>query len=145
MCAFVLLAIALAVCGTTSKTSDGPVGSVGGTLEKDCRFGGCDSDLAKDNLQASSVWCTWQRHDVLVHLRLENRLNAHVTASITPRYEIEAGGTHGDSFGSDQDVDVPAAGSTAVTLNAGHPEGVPDGTAISKCNPRLIDINLTNP
>jgi hypothetical protein len=128
-------------CGT----KPGPAGSVSGKLEKDCGYSGCVSALAKDRISASRVWCSWKGSNVLVHFRLTNPLNAHVTASIAPRYEIEAGGTHGDSFGSDRSVGVDAKGVREVTLNAGHPEGVPDDAPISKCSPRLVDIDITNP
>ena len=74
-----------------------------------------------------------------------NGANAHITARIVPRYEIENGGVHGDSFGSDRAVAVNAASSKRVTLNAGHPEGVPNRTQISKCDPRLLDADITNP
>jgi hypothetical protein len=136
------------VCGSLAtgcgSGSSGPGGSVAGGLDKSCGFGGCASDLAKDKISGSS-WCIWNESHVMVHLRLKNGLNAHVTASITPRYEIKNGGTHGDSFGSDHKVLIAAATAKEVALDAGHPEGVPDGTPISKCNPRLTDIDVTNP
>ena len=51
-------------------------------------------------------------------------MNAHVTAEIVPRYEIENGGTHDDSFGSDHSVKVKPMGATTVSLDAGEPEGI---------------------
>jgi hypothetical protein len=81
---------------------------------------------------------------VNVHVKLTNPLNAHVTASIVPRYEIEEGGVHGDSFGSDEDVSVDAKGATTTLLDAGAPEGVPRGAPIAECTPRLLDIDITN-
>jgi hypothetical protein len=144
LCASVSLFFAPVVLSGCGSGPSGPTGSVTGGLDKDCGFGGCASDLAKDKLSGSS-WCIWNGSDVMVHLRLKNALNAHVTASITPRYEIKDGGTHGDSFGSDQKVSIAAAVSREVALDAGHPEGVADGTTISKCDPRLVDIDITNP
>jgi hypothetical protein len=94
---------------------------------------------------ASEVWCYWRGESVVVHLALRNPLNAHVRVGIVPRYEIEDGGVHGDSFGSDRDVGIPASGSTRVALDAGKPEGVPRVAPISKCFPRLIDADITNP
>ena len=134
---------------TTSEPSGvkstGSEGTIAGELQFDCSLGSCASDLARDNLRSSDVWCMWRGNNVVVHLRLANTLNAHVTASIVPRYDIENGGTHGDSFGSDQDVQIDAASATEATLNAGSPEGVPPGTKISMCWPRLIDADITNP
>ncbi len=82
---------------------------------------------------------------MVVHLTIDNGSNAHVTARIVPRYEIEKGGVHGDSFGSDQSVGIASASVKTVTLDAGKPEGVPVGTRISKCDPRLLDADITNP
>lgn len=133
-------------CGSHgAKSASVPPGAVSGTLDKDCGFGGCTSTVAEDQLSATNVWCRWRGADVLVHLHLVNGANAHVTARIVPRYEIEDGGVHGDSFGSDRAVEVNAAASRIVTLDAGHPEGVPNGTSISKCDPRLLDADITNP
>ena len=71
-------------------------------------------------------------------------MNAHVTAEIVPRYEIENGGTHDDSFGSDHSVKVKPMGATTVSLDDGEPEGIEPGAAISECTPRLLDIDVTN-
>ncbi len=128
-----------------SSESSGPAGSTGGELDKDCGYGGCDSEEAKEAASASDVWCAWRNGHVIVHLTLENGLNAHVTAQVVPRYEIENGGVHGTSLGSDQGVSVDAASTRSVTLDAGAPEGVPADTPIAKCSPRLLDINITNP
>jgi hypothetical protein len=65
----------------------------------------------------------WRGQDVVVHLTLNNGSNAHVTARIVPRYEIEKGGVHGDSFGSDQSVGIAAASVKSVMLDAGQPVG----------------------
>jgi hypothetical protein len=139
----------LAGCGDSSSetttTSGSPPGSVSGELDKDCTFGGCESEDAKDAASASYVWCRWKDGHVIVHLNLENGMNAHVTAQIVPRYEIVDGGTHGDSFASEKEVEVAAYGSTPVSLDAGAPEGVPVDAPISVCSPRLLDIDVTSP
>jgi hypothetical protein len=145
-------ALLLAGCGgsssptsSTTTASGGPSGSVSGELDKDCTFGGCQSEDAKDAASASYVWCRWKDGHVIVHLNLENGMNAHVTAQIVPRYEIVDGGTHGDSFASEKEVEVAAYGYTPVSLDAGAPEGVPVNAPISVCSPRLLDIDVTNP
>ena len=62
-----------------------------------------------------------------VHGRLQNTLNAAVTVSIAPRYEIDRGGTHGNSFGSDEYLEIDANESLEITIDAGKPDGVSAG------------------
>jgi hypothetical protein len=122
-----------------------PAGAAEGELQKDCGFGGCASDLARNRVTASEVWCLWnQANHVVVHLALRNPLNAHVTVQIVPRYEIEDGGVHGNSTASERSVSVNAQSTSRIGLDAGTPEGVVPGSPIKKCFPRLIDADITN-
>jgi hypothetical protein len=137
------LSLAAAGCGG-STSSGGPKGSVEGKLGLDCGFGGCSDNDAKDKLKASDVWCRWSSSGVKLHVRLENGMNARIDVAIVPKYTIENGGDHGDSFGSDLTVPVNALGYTEAVLDAGSPEGVAAQTPIDKCEPHLEDVDISN-
>jgi hypothetical protein len=144
-----LLAVGLlgeAVASSHSPTlpPGAPSGAVGGSFSTSCAELTCNTQQAADELSASGVYCFWRGNDVIVNLTLHNGMAAKIAPSILPRYQIENGATHGQSFGSEVPTTVPASGSRTISLDAGHPLGVPDDTAISNCEPRLDDVTLSN-
>jgi hypothetical protein len=115
---------------------------VQGSFSHECGFGGCTNGEAADRLTVDHVWCRWQGDDVTVHARVNNGMNARVALSIVPRYRIYKGGTHGQSFGSDIPMKLQPHQTKLFSTNAGNPKGVPTGTRISECIPKLQDIDL---
>jgi hypothetical protein len=140
-----LVAFAVIVgAASGSHSSSGPAAMQTSFSLRCGAFGECSNQDAANSLGASSVACSWRGSDVIVSVTLSNDFNAKVKASVIPRYEIDNGGTHGNSFGSDSSIVIAPNDSAKWTANAGHPKGVPDGTPISKCEPQLEDIELTN-
>lgn len=102
----------------------------------------CSSDEAAPALEPTEISCAWHGRNVIVHVQLRSHFNARLEVGIVPRYEIADGGTHGTSFGSDRSKRLPPQGQVTFDINAGHPEGVPAGTPISDCRPKLYDVDL---
>jgi hypothetical protein len=140
-----LLVSLISGCGGGGGSSSAPNGAKTGSFVADhcAGFGGCTEDSARAKLHGSDVWCRWDSDRVKVHVTLENQFNAHVSLRVTPKYEIKDGGDHGDSFGSDVAIGIPAQAKVAALIDAGTPEGVPQGTEISKCEPNLQNIDIT--
>lgn len=127
--------------GTTSVVSSAAGDRVRGDLSKDCTIK-CTSPDAADHLDANDVWCAWRGAHVILHARFSNNMNARVRLSIVPKYFIENGGQHGTSLGSDLPVTLAPHETHGWTGNAGAPDGVPTGTRIARCAPRLEDIAI---
>lgn len=122
-----------------------PAGAVEGEWDSECEAGvlnDCTSPDAAEKLELVETWCRWRGSDVHVHVALRSHFNARLKVGIVPRYEIEDGGKHGTSFGSDVSKTVEPQGRVNFDVNAGQPEGVLAGTTISKCNPKLYDADL---
>lgn len=118
-----------------------PEGAVAGSLSRECDLK-CTSPDAARRLAIGAVWCFWDGHDVKVHVRLRNPMNARVKLSVTAKYFIVDGGQHGTSFAGDIPLRLNAGQGRTFVANAGHPEGVADGTAIASCAPHLHDIDI---
>lgn len=142
-CALLLSAVWAAAHrdSTPALTDTLPPAGVSGSLHNGC-FLSCGNDDAAKALKASDIWCAWRDGHVKVHLTLDNTLNAVVTVRITPKYEIENGGTHGNSFGSDLPVKLAALTWQEAVLDAGVPKGVAPGVPISKCEPQLEGADI---
>jgi hypothetical protein len=141
-------AVIAAGCGSASTVkSSTPEGAKTGSFNGDhCgAFGGCTEDSARKKLDGSDVWCVWRGGRVHAHVVLHNGLNAHVTVNVSPDYSIKDGGDHGDSFGSDVPIGIGAQATVSADIDAGAPEGVPPNAEVSKCSPKLQDIDITNP
>jgi len=136
LCAFGLAALITGCAGETSV----PEGAKSGKIRYDCSFN-CGDDLARDALEFKDVWCRWRGDHVLVHVRVENPLVVPTRTNITPAYEIEDGGRHGTSFGSDRSVPVQGSSYTEAEIDAESPEGVPPGTTISSCEPQVQNMD----
>src|SRR3954447_8771942 len=130
-----------AAASDSGAASNDGAAAVAGELSKDCSIK-CTSPDAAENLDSSDVWCSWKGPDVVVHAVLTNKMNANVKLSIVPKYFLEKGGQHGTSFGSDIPVELAAGERLDWTGNAGQPEGVAPGLAITACEPRLEDIDI---
>jgi len=63
---------------------------------------------------------------------------------ITPAYEIKDGGRHGTLFGSDRTIEIKRSSYTEATIDAGRPEGVPQGTEISSCEPQIQGMDIVD-
>ena len=135
-----ILIIAVIVSGPDKHY--GPKDAVDGHLSKNCDAFTCTSPDAARALRVSNVWCRWRGSNVIVHARLKNGMAADVNLSITPKYRIKDGGQHGTSLGSDIPISLAAGQAIDWIGDAGHPEGVPDGTSISECVPHLHDIDV---
>ncbi|MGH3064953.1 MAG: hypothetical protein ACRDOF_01505 [Gaiellaceae bacterium] len=139
LCAFGLTALMTGCAGETSA----PAGAKSGKIRYDCSLS-CGDDLARDALEFKDVWCRWRGDHVLVHVRVENPLVVPIRTNITPAYEIEDGGRHGTSFGSDRSVPAQRSSYTEVEIDAGSPEGVPPGTRISSCEPQVQNFDTVD-
>jgi hypothetical protein len=141
--AAVILVVALAAIGA-GGSHYGPKDVVDGSLSKTCEglLNTCTSPDAAGGLKARSVWCQWNGGHVEVHAILTNTMAASVRLSIVPKYAIKNGGQHGTSFGSDIPVRLGPSESQDWLGDAGAPTGVPAGTPIAKCSPRLLDISI---
>lgn len=144
------LIIALTV-GRSSNvlTANVPPGAVAGSWDAGCATNGdsaspCEEEAGAKQIQAMQAWCFWRGNDVIVHTRLHNGFGAKLAVSVVPRYETTNSGTHGQAFGSDVTKIVGAGGDVVFDTDAGHPKGVPDGTQISACRPKLEDVALSN-
>jgi hypothetical protein len=148
LCLATMLVVSFTAAGCASQASGGnvPNGAVGGEFSKECGglFKECSDKDAAKALDVSDVWCRWSGRDVIVHASVTNGFNANVKLSIVPRYFIENGGQHGAAFGSDVPMKVGAAQTKTFETNAGHPKGVPAGTPISDCKPKLQDIDIAD-
>jgi hypothetical protein len=138
-------------CGGTSSGSDGhdniPVGAKSGSWDGECEaglFNKCDDETARKKIKPVEVYCLWEGRDVMVHVKLRSEFNARLKVSVIPRYVIKDGGQHGTAAGSETAKRVAAQGTVVFDINAGHPMGVPDGTEISECKPKMYDVGLTN-
>lgn len=153
----VLLALGLVVVIAGIASSGGksrnapppnlPAGAVAGKFDGECELGPtnqCTNGDAAKKMKAVETWCIWRGHEVVVHVRLHNGFGAGAKVSVVPRYVIENGGQHGTSFGSEAYKTVRAGGDVVFDINAGHPEGVPAGSTISECKPKLYDVDLQN-
>lgn len=124
-----------------------PAGAVAGKFDGECEAGAfneCTNGDAAKQMQAVETWCLWRGGDVVVHVRLHNGFGAGAEVSVVPRYVIANGGQHGTSFGSEEHRKVAAGGDVVFDINAGHPEGVPAGSSIEECKPKLYDVDLAN-
>jgi hypothetical protein len=133
--------------GDSQQDDDAPAGAKVGTWDGECEAGflnKCENEGARDKLDPVSVYCTWNQSDVVVHVELRSHYNARLKVSVIPRYLIEDGGQHGTAFGSEVAQVVEAQGTAMFDINAGHPKGVPVGTAISECKPKLYDVALSD-
>jgi hypothetical protein len=126
---------------TASAASPVTSRRVSGDLSKDCTIK-CTSPDAAGQLDANDIWCAWRGPHVIVHATLGNNMNARVHLSIVPKYFIENGGQHGTSSGSDLPVTLGPHRHRSWTGDAGSPAGVPTGTPIARCAPRLEDIAI---
>jgi hypothetical protein len=131
-----------AASGTQKVERQDALARVNGSLGRGCGTFGCADEDAAASLRARSVYCYWEDTHVKVHLTLENTFGARVAFSITPKYEILNGGTHGTSFGSDEEVKLDAGEAKSVDLYAGSPEGVKPGSEISACLPDLYNADI---
>jgi hypothetical protein len=143
----VIAAGALSKPAAPSLSPNAPLGAVAGTWDAECEAGFLDECESKDGakaISASDIWCVWRGDDVIVHAVLHNSFGARLRVGIVPRYRILNGEQHGTSFGSDVSQKIDASGSQSYDVNAGHPTGVPAGSTISSCNPKLYDAALSN-
>jgi len=129
-------------CGSVSTTGEGnnQVDTVceAGFLEE------CDEQTAADSLTWSDVSCQWEGRNVVVRATVQSDFNARLRVGLIPRYYIEKGGKHGTSFGSERYRTIDPGSQTTFRINAGHPKGVPSGTTIEKCNPKVQDVELSD-
>ena len=142
LAASVAALIVVFATGCASESS-APEGAKSGGIKYDCSSN-CGDDLARDRLKFKDVWCRWQGDHVVVHVRVENPLVVPTKTSITPAYEIEDGGMHGTSFGSDRSVPARGDSYTAAEIDAGSPEGVPTGTTINSCEPQVQGMDAVD-
>jgi hypothetical protein len=132
---------------SAKKHNDLPAGAQKGTWDGECEAGflnECDDESARHKLKPVEVYCLWSDRDVVVHVKLKSEFNARLQISVVPRYVIKDGGQHGTSAGSERTMPVAAQGVVTFDINAGHPIGVPAGTEISECKPKLYNVKLTN-
>lgn len=147
---FAALSLSLAACGgstttpTTPAATEHTMGSVKASpMGSTCNFiSGCDEQAGADQLRFRHAYCAWEGDHVQLHMMIRSSFAARLTVAITPRYYIQNGGQHGTSSGSDVSKGVPARGTVRVSINAGHPAGVANGTPISKCAPRLNNVSI---
>lgn len=133
--AVVGLAGLLTSCGGPTAPPPPPVP---GSLDTSCD--NCVRGLDLAPLTATNINCSWQGSHVFIHLVLASVIHRELTADITPRYLI-SGQPHGDSWGSDQKISVPANGTYAASIDAGAPSGVAKNTPISSCAPQIIGLD----
>jgi hypothetical protein len=67
---------------------------------------------------------------------------ASIHLSIVPKYDIQNGGQHGTSLGSEIPLELEAGETKHWVGDAGQPEGVTVGSPIADCKPRLYDIDI---
>jgi hypothetical protein len=142
-----MASLSVAACGSGDLSANAPAGATAGTWDGECEAGflnQCSDESARKKLEPVEVYCLWKGSRVSVHVKLNNRYNARLKVGVVPRYVIKDGGQHGTSFGSEVTHRVDAQGAVTFDINAGHPKGVPDGTEISECKPKLYDVALSN-
>lgn len=147
-CIVVIASIAASGSGDRSApATDLPAGATSGKFDRECERGPvneCTNGDAAKEIDALETWCLWRGQDVVVHVELRNGFGAGAKVSVVPRYVIANGGQHGTSFGSEAYRTVAAGGTVIFNINAGHPEGVPPGSSIEECKPKLYDVDLAN-
>jgi hypothetical protein len=124
--------------GSTQSHAKGeaPPGVVTGSMDT----GGADGEL-KDSIHVDQVWCGWSRGHVRLHVRFQNASVEDLTVDYNTRYKINNGGTHGDSLTNTQSTDVDGGETRVVTVDAGTPDGVDPGAAISDCEPEMKRVD----
>jgi hypothetical protein len=92
--------------------------------------------------------CGWSGDHLIVTVKFRNHMagSSHPTAYWYPYYQIANDSpsivddsVHGDS-GDAQKTTLKLGKFTVITVDAGSPDGVDAGTAISNCNPRIMDV-----
>jgi hypothetical protein len=137
----------VAGCGSASQspsssvpTSEARVGAFHGD-HCNVFLGGCTNETARKALRGSEVWCAWRDDHVVVHVVLGNRLNAHVTARISPSFKVD----HGVAIGPARPVHIAARSRVSAIIDWGKPEDIKTGAEIAECYPELFDIDITDP
>lgn len=142
----VVVVVAAAGCGSgNDPAANAPAGAKAGSWDGECEaglFNDCSDEGARHKLEPREVWCVWRGDSVVVHVALKSNFNARLDVSVIPRYVIKDGGQHGTSLGSEVGRTVAAQGRVVFNIDAGHPKGVPDGTEISECKPKLYDVKI---
>jgi len=98
------------------------------------------SQAALAALHWDDVWCGWEGGDVVVHATFTNTYGASVVVHITPAYDVQNAGTHGDS--SDITAHVPAGKTVSWLGDAGKPQGVAAGSPLAHCGPSVSEVDL---
>jgi len=98
-------------------------------------------DDVAEGVQGSNVWCAWKGDHVQVHITLINTSDDDVTASIRTTYRIVGHGRHGSSLRALRRVTIDGNSRRDWFGDAGKPDDVPTGTAISTCEPSVSSVS----
>jgi hypothetical protein len=138
------LAVCSAVIGASAvATADAEGHKTQGSFSTSCSWRCWGEDELVDGLHGSDVWCSWTGDHVALHLKLRNRYDGDVVATVKPTYWVRKNGRHGSSFHSLKNIEIDANSTVEWTGDAGKPENVPAGAPIERCTPSLYAIRRT--
>jgi hypothetical protein len=120
----------------THEQGEPPSDAVEGSMET----AGASGELA-DSIDVDQVWCQWSGGHVFLHVRFHNTSVEDLSVEYNTRYQIENGGTHGDSFENEQTTNVDGGLYRVLTVDAGAPDGVSAGAAIGDCEPEMKSVD----
>lgn len=132
--------VPLALCGVIAAGCGG--GGSGASIPAGYTNGIGGSLAGDGGVTGSDVWCAWRGGHVWVHATLTNGSVASVNVQVTPSYDVEDGGTHGDSVAGSLSLptpDISGGGSVDWLGDAGAPTGIPAGATLSACHPDVVD------